>query len=111
MHNNPILLQKEVLKKERFVVKIKAKEYEPNFNEEEVENFVKKVERISQIEGAKAECLTMLMAFWTTDPRISDAIEAMPGYEEGNCTPLKKDLIITWGIFEPERGYRKDSLI
>ncbi|MBW0519889.1 hypothetical protein O181_059604 [Austropuccinia psidii MF-1] len=53
----------------------------------------------------------MQMAFWTTEPRISDAIEAMPGYEEGNWTQLKKDLITKWGRVEPERRYRKDSLI
>ncbi|MBW0586417.1 hypothetical protein O181_126132 [Austropuccinia psidii MF-1] len=53
----------------------------------------------------------MQMEFWTTDPRISDGIEAMPGYEEGNWTQLKKDLIAKWGRVEPEIRYRKDSLI
>ncbi|MBW0527419.1 hypothetical protein O181_067134 [Austropuccinia psidii MF-1] len=51
------------------------------------------------------------MEFWTTEPRISDAIEALPGHEEGNWTQLKKDLIAKWGRVEPERRYRKDSLI
>ncbi|MBW0497149.1 hypothetical protein O181_036864 [Austropuccinia psidii MF-1] len=51
------------------------------------------------------------MAFWTTDQKISDAIEAMPGYEEVNWTWLKKDLITRWGRVEPERRYRKESLI
>ncbi|MBW0507589.1 hypothetical protein O181_047304 [Austropuccinia psidii MF-1] len=51
------------------------------------------------------------MAFWKTDSKISDAIEAMPGYEEGNWTQLKKDLITKWGRVEPERRYRKDSLV
>ncbi|MBW0581033.1 hypothetical protein O181_120748 [Austropuccinia psidii MF-1] len=53
----------------------------------------------------------MKMAFWTTETRISDSIEAMPGYEEGNWTQLKKDLITKWLRVEPERRYRKDSLI
>ncbi|MBW0567841.1 hypothetical protein O181_107556 [Austropuccinia psidii MF-1] len=109
--NNPSPLQQQVLKQERPVVKIKAKDYNLNFNGEEVEKFIKKVERIAQIEGATDEDLAMQMAFWTTDPRISDAIEAMPGYEEGNWTQLKKDLITKWGRVEPERRYRKDSLI
>ncbi|MBW0528754.1 hypothetical protein O181_068469 [Austropuccinia psidii MF-1] len=51
------------------------------------------------------------MAFWKTDSRISDAIKAMPGYEEGNWKKLKKDLITKWGRVEQERGYRKDSTI
>ncbi|MBW0483486.1 hypothetical protein O181_023201 [Austropuccinia psidii MF-1] len=51
------------------------------------------------------------MEFWTTEPRVNDAIEAMPGYAEGNWTQLKKDLITKWGRVEPEKRYRKDSLI
>ncbi|MBW0493445.1 hypothetical protein O181_033160 [Austropuccinia psidii MF-1] len=96
---------------EMTVVKIKAKDYNLNFNGQEVEKFIRKVEIIAQIEGANEEDLAMQMAFWTTDPRISDAIEEMPIYEEGNWSQLKKDLIAKWGRVEPERRYRKDSLI
>ncbi|MBW0479577.1 hypothetical protein O181_019292 [Austropuccinia psidii MF-1] len=53
----------------------------------------------------------MQTAFFTTEPRISDAIEAIPGYEEGNWTELKKDLKTKWGRVEPERRYTKYSLI
>ncbi|MBW0519804.1 hypothetical protein O181_059519 [Austropuccinia psidii MF-1] len=109
--NNPGSLQQKVLKQERPVVKIKAKYYNLNFNGEEVEKFIKKVERIAQIAGGTDEDLEMKMAFWTTDPRISDAIEAMPGYEEGKWTQLKKDLIAEWGSVETAKRYRKDSLI
>ncbi|MBW0563408.1 hypothetical protein O181_103123 [Austropuccinia psidii MF-1] len=35
----------------------------------------------------------------------------MPDYEEGNWRQLKKDLIAQWGRVEPERRYRKDSLM
>ncbi|MBW0589890.1 hypothetical protein O181_129605 [Austropuccinia psidii MF-1] len=51
------------------------------------------------------------MEFWTTDSKIRDAIEAMPGYEEGNWTQLKKDLITKGGRVQPERRYRKDLLV
>ncbi|MBW0573017.1 hypothetical protein O181_112732 [Austropuccinia psidii MF-1] len=47
--NNPSPLQQQVLKQERPVVKIKAKDYNLNFNGEELEKFIKKVERIAQI--------------------------------------------------------------
>ncbi|MBW0590578.1 hypothetical protein O181_130293 [Austropuccinia psidii MF-1] len=90
-------LQQEIPRKERSVVKIEAKNYNLNFNGEEVEKFIKKIERIAHIEGATEEDLAMKMAFWTTDSKISDTIEAMPGYEEGNWTQLKKDLIAKWG--------------
>ncbi|MBW0490745.1 hypothetical protein O181_030460 [Austropuccinia psidii MF-1] len=90
---NPSPLQHQVLRQERPVVLIKAKDYNLNFKGEEVERFFRKLERIAQIEGAREEDLAMRMAFWTTDSKLSDAIEAMPGYEERNWNQLKKYLI------------------
>ncbi|MBW0553259.1 hypothetical protein O181_092974 [Austropuccinia psidii MF-1] len=109
--NNPSPLPQQVFRQERPLVKIEAKDYHLNFDGEEVEKFIKEVERIAQIEGETDEDLAMQMAFWTTNQKVSDAIEAMPGYEEGNWTQLKKDLITKWGRVEPERRYRKDSLM
>ncbi|MBW0541774.1 hypothetical protein O181_081489 [Austropuccinia psidii MF-1] len=101
--NNPSPLQQKVPRQERPVVEIKEKDYNLNFDGEEVEKFIRKVERIAQIEGATDEHLEMQMEFWTTEPRISDAIEAIPGYEEGNWMQLKKDLKSKWGRVEPEK--------
>ncbi|MBW0532659.1 hypothetical protein O181_072374 [Austropuccinia psidii MF-1] len=106
--NIPSPLQQIVPRQERPVVKIKAKDYNLNFVGDEVEKFIRKVERTAQIAGATDEGLAMQIAFWTTEPRFSDAIGAMPGYQEGNWTQLKKDLITKWGRVEPEKGYRKD---
>ncbi|MBW0558383.1 hypothetical protein O181_098098 [Austropuccinia psidii MF-1] len=108
--NDPSPLQQKVPRQERPVVKIKAKDYNLNFDGEAVEKFIKKVERIAQMEGATDEDLAMQIAFWTTNQKVSHAIEAMPGYEEGSSTQLKKDLITKWGRVEPERRYIKDSL-
>ncbi|MBW0563426.1 hypothetical protein O181_103141 [Austropuccinia psidii MF-1] len=108
---HPSPLHQEIPRQERSLVKRKPKNYNIDFNGEEVEKFIKKIERIAQIEGVTEEDLAMQMAFWTTDSKISDAIEAMPGYEEGNWPQLKKDLITKWGRVEPERRYRKDSLL
>ncbi|MBW0491626.1 hypothetical protein O181_031341 [Austropuccinia psidii MF-1] len=47
--NSPSLLQQKVPRQERPVVKIQAKDYHLNFDGEEVEKFIKKVERIAQI--------------------------------------------------------------
>ncbi|MBW0523144.1 hypothetical protein O181_062859, partial [Austropuccinia psidii MF-1] len=74
---NPSPLQPQILREERPVVKIKAKDYNLDFNGEEVEKYISKVERISQIEGAREEDLAMQMAFWKTDSKIIDAIKAM----------------------------------
>ncbi|MBW0564059.1 hypothetical protein O181_103774 [Austropuccinia psidii MF-1] len=49
------------------------------------------------------------MELLTKDPKVSDAIEAIPCYEEGNLTKIKKDLIAKGGRGQPEKRYRKDS--
>ncbi|MBW0520151.1 hypothetical protein O181_059866 [Austropuccinia psidii MF-1] len=104
-------LQHQIFRQKRPFVKIKAKDYNLNFKGEKVETLIIKLERIAQIEGAREEDFSMQVEFWTTDSKISDAIEAMPGYEEGNWNQLKKDLINKRGRVEPEIRYRKDSLI
>ncbi|MBW0496332.1 hypothetical protein O181_036047 [Austropuccinia psidii MF-1] len=80
---NPSPLKHQILTQERPVAQIKAKYYNLSFNREKVEKFIRKVERIAHIEGAKEEYLEMQMEFWRTGSKLSDAIEAMPGYEEG----------------------------
>ncbi|MBW0503885.1 hypothetical protein O181_043600 [Austropuccinia psidii MF-1] len=99
--NDPSPLQHKVPRQEIPLVKIKAKYYNLNFDGEEVEKFIKKVERIAQIEGETDEDLAMQMEFWKTNQKVNDAIEAMPGYDKGNWTQLRKDLITKWGRVEP----------
>ncbi|MBW0515851.1 hypothetical protein O181_055566 [Austropuccinia psidii MF-1] len=53
----------------------------------------------------------MQREFCKTDPRISEAIGTIPGYQEGNWSQLKKILMTKWERVEPERRYRKDSPI
>ncbi|MBW0571538.1 hypothetical protein O181_111253 [Austropuccinia psidii MF-1] len=48
---NPSPLQHKILRKERPVVKIKAKDYNLSFKGEEVEKIIIKLERIAHIEG------------------------------------------------------------
>ncbi|MBW0464568.1 hypothetical protein O181_004283 [Austropuccinia psidii MF-1] len=79
--NNPSPLQQKFPRQERPVVIIRAKDYNPNFDGEGVEKFIKNLERIAQIKGSTDEDLEMQMAFLTTDQKLSDTIEAMPGYE------------------------------
>ncbi|MBW0462750.1 hypothetical protein O181_002465 [Austropuccinia psidii MF-1] len=86
-------LQQQAPRQEITVVKVKAKDYNLNFDGEKVEKFIKKVERIAQIGGEKDEELAKDMEFWKTELKVSDEIEAMSHYEEGNLTQLKKDLI------------------
>ncbi|MBW0500734.1 hypothetical protein O181_040449 [Austropuccinia psidii MF-1] len=91
--NSPNELQQKAPRKGKPVVRIQAKDYNLNDGGEEVEPFIRKVERIAQIEGETDENIEMQLAFWTREPRISDEIEAMPGYEEGTWAQLKNDLM------------------
>ncbi|MBW0564841.1 hypothetical protein O181_104556 [Austropuccinia psidii MF-1] len=97
MPNRPSPLQKEAPRKKRAVAKIEAKDYNLNFDREEVEQFIDKVERISQIEGATDKDLAIKMAFWTTGSRISDETKSMPDYEKENLTQLREEFIEKWG--------------
>ncbi|MBW0469006.1 hypothetical protein O181_008721 [Austropuccinia psidii MF-1] len=93
MPNRPSPLQKQAPRNKIAVAKIEAKDYNLNFDREEVEHFIDKVERISQIEGEKDKDLAIKMAFWTTGSRISDEIKSMPDYEKENWTQLREEFI------------------
>ncbi|MBW0549139.1 hypothetical protein O181_088854 [Austropuccinia psidii MF-1] len=94
----------------RKIVKIKAKDYNLNFDGSDVEDFIKRAERIASIEGANERDLAMQIAFWSEDKDIRYEIEGMPGYEMEDWDQLKKEMISKWGKVEPERRHRKDSL-
>ncbi|MBW0580343.1 hypothetical protein O181_120058 [Austropuccinia psidii MF-1] len=92
------------------IVKIKAKYYKLNFDGSDVEDFIKRPERIASIERANERDLDMQIAFWSEDQDIRYEIEGIPGYEKEDWDQLKKEIISKWGKVEPERRHRKDSL-
>ncbi|MBW0523928.1 hypothetical protein O181_063643 [Austropuccinia psidii MF-1] len=65
----------------RKIVKIKAKDYNLNFDGSDLEDFVKSSERIASIKGANERDLAMKIAFWSEAKDIRYEIEGMPGYE------------------------------
>ncbi|MBW0461623.1 hypothetical protein O181_001338 [Austropuccinia psidii MF-1] len=79
--NNPSPLQQKVPRQERPVVKIKAKYYNLNFNEE-VEKFIKKVERIAHIEGATDKELAMEIEFLDNRPKEDGGIGILSQYKK-----------------------------
>ncbi|MBW0541754.1 hypothetical protein O181_081469 [Austropuccinia psidii MF-1] len=94
----------------RKISKIKAKDFNLNFYGRDVEDFIKRAERIASIEGANERDLAMKIAFWSEDKDIRYEIERMPGYEMEDRDQLKKEMISKWGKVEPERRHREDSL-
>ncbi|MBW0576898.1 hypothetical protein O181_116613 [Austropuccinia psidii MF-1] len=94
----------------RKIVQIKAKYYDLNFDGNDVEDFIKRAERIALIEGANKQDLAMQIPFWSEDKDIRYEIEGMPGYEMEDWHQLKKEMISKWGKVKPERRDRKDSL-
>ncbi|MBW0560788.1 hypothetical protein O181_100503 [Austropuccinia psidii MF-1] len=84
----------------RKIVKIKAKDYNLNFDGSDVEDFFKRAERIVSIEGANERDLAMQIAFWSEDKDKR--------YEMEDWDQLKKEMINKWGKVEQERRHRKD---
>ncbi|MBW0546703.1 hypothetical protein O181_086418 [Austropuccinia psidii MF-1] len=77
----PTPLHQEIPTNTTPVVKIRAKDYNLWFDGKYVERFIKKVENISEIEGASGRDIARQIAFWTKDEEISYHIEGMSGYE------------------------------
>ncbi|MBW0535134.1 hypothetical protein O181_074849 [Austropuccinia psidii MF-1] len=62
------------------IVKIKAKDYNINFDGSDVEDFIKRAERIASTEGANERDLIMQIAFWNEDKDLRYEIEGIPVY-------------------------------
>ncbi|MBW0490505.1 hypothetical protein O181_030220 [Austropuccinia psidii MF-1] len=65
----------------RKIAKRKAKDYNLNFDGSDLEDFIKRAERIASIEGANERDFAMQIAFWSEDKDIRYEIEGIPGYE------------------------------
>ncbi|MBW0515131.1 hypothetical protein O181_054846 [Austropuccinia psidii MF-1] len=63
-------------------VKIQEKGYNLNFYGSNVEDFIKRAERIESIEGANERDLEMKIPLWSEYKNIRYEIEGMPGYEK-----------------------------
>ncbi|MBW0551107.1 hypothetical protein O181_090822, partial [Austropuccinia psidii MF-1] len=94
----------------RKIVKMKANDYNLNFDGSDSEYFIKRAERIVSIEGENERDLAMQIAFLSEDKDIRYEIEGMPGYEVEHWDQLKKEMISKWGKAEPERRPSKHSL-
>ncbi|MBW0460670.1 hypothetical protein O181_000385 [Austropuccinia psidii MF-1] len=62
----------------RKVVKVKAKDYNLNFYGSDFEDFIKRAEMITPIEGENERDLAIQIAFWSEDKDIRYEIEGMP---------------------------------
>ncbi|MBW0506693.1 hypothetical protein O181_046408 [Austropuccinia psidii MF-1] len=92
------------------IVKIRAKDYKLWLYGKDVEIFMKKVEKISEIEGTSGRDISRQKAFWTKDEEISYHIERMPGYETADFDILKMYMKRRWGTFSPEGRYKLSSI-
>ncbi|MBW0551986.1 hypothetical protein O181_091701 [Austropuccinia psidii MF-1] len=81
----------------RKILKIKAKDYNLNFDASDVEDFIKRAERIASIEGANERDIFMQIAFWIEDKGSIYGIERMPAYEMEDWDQFTKEMISKWG--------------
>ncbi|KAI9615711.1 hypothetical protein KEM48_005484 [Puccinia striiformis f. sp. tritici PST-130] len=81
-----------------------------HFKGTEVETFIRRVEKLANLQGAGGPDVASQLPFLVSDQKISQHIEDMEGHETGNWDLLKKQLIRKWGRATPLRRFNKDSI-
>ncbi|MBW0556148.1 hypothetical protein O181_095863 [Austropuccinia psidii MF-1] len=77
----PTPSHQEIPRNTTSIVKIRAKDYNLWFDGKDVERFIKKVDKIAEIEGASGRDIERQIAFWIKDEESSYHIKVIPGYE------------------------------
>ncbi|KAI9624251.1 hypothetical protein H4Q26_016958 [Puccinia striiformis f. sp. tritici PST-130] len=81
-----------------------------HFKGTEVETFIRRVEKLANLQGAGGPDVASQLPFLVSDQKISQHIEDMEGHETGNWDLLKKQLIRKWGRATPLQRFNKDSI-
>ncbi|MBW0523097.1 hypothetical protein O181_062812 [Austropuccinia psidii MF-1] len=77
----PTPLLQEIPRNTTSIVKIRAEDYNLWFDGKDVERFIKKVDKIAEVEGASGRDIERQIAFWIKAEESSYHIEVIPGYE------------------------------
>ncbi|MBW0498224.1 hypothetical protein O181_037939 [Austropuccinia psidii MF-1] len=96
-HTHPSPLQKEITRVEKPVAKIRAKDYNVIFYENEVEKIIKRVDAAAEIEGASGEYIARQFIFISASEGVKEKIESMQGYEDNHWEKPKEEPITEWG--------------
>ncbi|KAI9613135.1 hypothetical protein H4Q26_010413 [Puccinia striiformis f. sp. tritici PST-130] len=95
---------------EKTKVMLDVKKLNFHFKGTEVETFIRRVEKLANLQGAGGPDVASQLPFLVSDQKISQHIEDMEGHETGNWDLLKKQLIRKWGRATPVRRFNKDSI-
>ncbi|KAI9625997.1 hypothetical protein H4Q26_015985 [Puccinia striiformis f. sp. tritici PST-130] len=95
---------------EKTKVMLDIKKLNFHFKGTEVETFIRRVEKLADLQGAGGPDVASQLPFLVSDQKISQHIEDMEGHETGNWDLLKKQLIRKWGRATPLRRFNKDSI-
>ncbi|KAI9620173.1 hypothetical protein KEM48_008250 [Puccinia striiformis f. sp. tritici PST-130] len=95
---------------EKTKVMLDVKKLNFHFKGTEVETFIRRVEKLANLQGAAGPDVASQLPFLVSDQKISQHIEDMEGHETGNWDLLKKQLIRKWGRATPLRRFNKDSI-
>ncbi|KAI9607782.1 hypothetical protein H4Q26_005227 [Puccinia striiformis f. sp. tritici PST-130] len=95
---------------EKTKVMLDVKKLNFHFKGTEVETFIRRVEKLANLQGAGGPDVASQLPFLVSDQKISQHIEDMEGHETGNWDLLKKQLIRKWGRATPLRRFNKDSI-
>ncbi|KAH9453170.1 hypothetical protein Pst134EB_017101 [Puccinia striiformis f. sp. tritici] len=95
---------------EKTKVMLDVKKLNFHFKGTEVETFIRRVEKLANLQGAAGPDVASQLPFLVSDQKISQHIEDMEGHETGNWDLLKKQLIRKWGRATPLQRFNKDSI-
>ncbi|KAH9449884.1 hypothetical protein Pst134EB_020692 [Puccinia striiformis f. sp. tritici] len=109
--DNQFKTQAEInLPEEKKNVMLDVKKLNFHFKGAEVETFIRRVEKLANLQGAGGQDVALQLPFLVSDQKISQYIEDMQGHETADWDLMKKELIREWGHATPLRRFNKESI-
>ncbi|KAI9629741.1 hypothetical protein KEM48_012651 [Puccinia striiformis f. sp. tritici PST-130] len=99
------------LPEEKKNVMLDIKKLNFHFKGTEVETFIRRVEKLANLQGAGGPDVALQLPFLVSDQKISQYIEDMEGHETADWDLLKKELLRKWGRATPLRRFNKESIL
>ncbi|KAI7949116.1 hypothetical protein MJO28_007937 [Puccinia striiformis f. sp. tritici] len=99
------------LPEEKKNVMLDIKKLNFHFKGTEVETFIRRVEKLANLQGAGGPDVALQLPFLVSDQKISQYIEDMEGHETADWDLLKKELLQKWGRATPLRQFNKESIL
>ena len=89
---------------------LETKKNHVEFDGTEVELFIKRIEKLAELQQAGGQDIALQLPFIIKDKKIRETIENMEGHENRDWNLLKKEMKRKWGRVSPTRRYTEESI-